>query len=594
MKIIAPKRLMESVFPTVRNGGIFNASSLDLQFARTKTLDSRITFTRASSGTFVGSDGVIRTAVTNLLLRSEEFDNASWNSASGARSVTADSIAAPNGLTVADTVTADGTNAPHFVSQSVTVTAQSYAFSVFAKKDTEDVIYLRAFVALGQANVGFNLTSGTVVAEANGGVGRITAYPNGWYRCTMIFTPLAATGNVGIYVKDVVANTGSGSLHLWGAQLEQSPTVGEYIPTTSTINSAPRFDHNPTTGESLGLLVEEQRTNLLLQSENITTTWTNFNSTDAGNTAASPDGANTADTLIPDNGVTNGLIRQDVSGLADSTTYTFSVFLKAAGLTNISAQFYSKSNTFHGSRMLNTSDGTFSGSDSVGVSSVIAYPSGWYRLILTNLGSGTGATTPTVRLVCTSTGNGTSGVYVWGAQLEAGAFPTSYIPTTTATVTRSADVASITGTNFSSWYRQDEGTVFVRAATFSPGTVLTHAISGGTFNESIYANFSGGNSFRGANVLDAGVGQANSISTFTGLIASVGVNDALAFQADNFGESLNGLATRTDNTGTIPTVDRLFIGSNWTGNGSFLNGTIKRLTYWPQRLSNSTLQQITQ
>jgi hypothetical protein len=65
MKIIAPKRLMESVFPTVRNGGIFNTSSLDLQFARTKTLDPRITFTRASSGTFVGSDGLIKTATTN-------------------------------------------------------------------------------------------------------------------------------------------------------------------------------------------------------------------------------------------------------------------------------------------------------------------------------------------------------------------------------------------------------------------------------------------------------------------------------------------------------------------------------------------------
>ena len=65
MKVISPKRLMESVFPTVRNGGIFNTSSLDLQFARTKTLDPRITFTRASSGTYVGSDGLIKTATTN-------------------------------------------------------------------------------------------------------------------------------------------------------------------------------------------------------------------------------------------------------------------------------------------------------------------------------------------------------------------------------------------------------------------------------------------------------------------------------------------------------------------------------------------------
>jgi hypothetical protein len=65
-----------------------------------------------------------------------------------------------------------------------------------------------------------------------------------------------------IYLADTGSRTvtDSGGIYLWGAQLEQSATVGEYIPTTSTINSAPRFDHNPTTGESLGLLVEEART----------------------------------------------------------------------------------------------------------------------------------------------------------------------------------------------------------------------------------------------------------------------------------------------------------------------------------------------
>ena len=70
-------------------------------------------------------------------------------------------------------------------------------------------------------------------------------------------------------------------------------------------------------------------------------------------------------------------------------------------------------------------------------------------------------------------GNGTSGIYLWGAQLEEGAFPSSYIPTTTAAATRSADVASITGTAFSGWYRQDEGTFYGEATGLSGGATIT-------------------------------------------------------------------------------------------------------------------------
>jgi hypothetical protein len=425
MKIIAPKRLMVSVFPTVRNGGIFNASSLDLQFARTKTLDPRVTFTRASSGTFVGSDGLIKTATTN----------------------------------------------------------------------------------------------------------------------------------------------------------------------------ESRFDHNPTTRESLGLLVEESRTNLLLQSNEFNTTWTNSNSSETATAGIAPDGTNTAWELrdTSDASAAAHSLTQSVP-FTSGNAYTFTVWMKAGTLNEGGIAIPSAAFGAVLINRINLSTGAVISTSVNSTTVVTPFGNGWYRIALTATATATASGSVQIRPMnggTTYIGTGTGTVLIWGAQLEAASFPTSYIPTTTATVTRSADVASITGASFSSWYRQDEGTVFVRAATFSPGTVLTHAISGGTFNESIYANFSGGNSFRGANVLDAGVAQATSISTFTGLIASDGVNDALAFQADNFGESLNGLATRTDNTGTIPTVDRLFIGSNWTGNGSFLNGTIKRLTYWPQRLSNSTLQEIT-
>ena len=454
MKVISPKRLLESVFPTVRNGSIFNASSLDLQFARTKTLDPRVTFTRASSGTYVGSDGLIKTATTNLLLRSEEFNDAVWGKVGG--SLTTNAIAAPDEQTTADLFTEDTGTGQHDVRvTSPTLTdATTYTFSVYARANGRQLQIIYPLNTAGHGAV-FNLSNGTFTLVGGTAAASITLVNNGWYRCSCTATRAGGSGtnNIRLLTNNGTTNnyTGDGvsGFYLWGAQLEQSSTVGEYIPTTSTINSAPRFDHNPTTGESLGLLVEEQRSNLLVQSENFGTTWTSFGNTVAINTASAPDGQTTADTLVPNNGQgTSGVTQVVPAGLADSTVYTFSVFIKFAGLTAFNLQFYNKANTFFGSRNLNPQTGLLSGSEFGGTTSVVAYPNGWYRLILANLNSGTGATAPNARIVCSATGDGVSGAYIWGAQVEAGAFPTSYIPTTTAAATRSADVASITGSNF--------------------------------------------------------------------------------------------------------------------------------------------------
>jgi hypothetical protein len=242
---------------------------------------------------------------------------------------------------------------------------------------------------------------------------------------------------------------GTSGIYLWGAQLEQSTTVGEYIPTTSTINSAPRFDHDPTTGESLGLLVEEQRTNIFLQSERIDQSpWTLTLASVVAETSVLPNGGNSAYKLVPDSGSGAGLCRQNPT-LADNTVYTISIFAKAAGFSQFFIQLFDKAGTFAQSRTIDLSTGGVSGSETgSSITSAVNYGNGWYRLILANVNSLSGATTPNVRFRVAGTGDGTSGIYFWGAQLEAGSFPTSYIPTTAATATRAADVASISGSNF--------------------------------------------------------------------------------------------------------------------------------------------------
>jgi hypothetical protein len=582
---------MESVFPTVRNGGIFNTSSLDLQFARTKTLDPRITFTRASSGTYVGSDGLIKTATTNLLLRSEELSNATW--AKDFTVATADQATAPNGTLTADKVAEDSTTNFHAISQYVSGFASGAvaSLSIYAKAAGRTKFRIQTDSTGGSGTADFDLsavtaTSGTGVFSA----GSIQAVGDGWYRCSVRCTTSGA-GAIGLKVilaattyGTSYAGDGTSGLFLWGAQLEQSSTVGEYIPTTSTINSAPRFDHNPTTGESLGLLVEEQRTNLLTASEAMhTSPWGLAAATAVANDGVAPDGTTTADKVISTGG---GVFRAGV-GVANSTAYTYSVFLKhVAGTGVVSAVGFERfgSTPLAGTSSFNLLTGAIVNGAAVQSSSITRYPNNWYRVSVT--ATSTDVTTTVVNYAAAS-GNE---FLIWGAQLETGAFPTSYIPTTTATVTRSADVASITGANFSSWYRQDEGTVFAEVAlngrrASSPFVQFEDATAGDRIQLRQSAD--------AANVFAQATDGASASPGIASTAFAVGTNFKIAFatKASDYAASIGGATASASSTlTTIPTVDRLTFSSSFNPPAA---GTIRRLTYWPSRLANNVLQEIT-
>ena len=161
----------------------------------------------------------------------------------------------------------------------------------------------------------------------------------------------------------------------------------------------------------------------------------------------------------------------------------------------------------------------------------------------------------------------------------------SYIPTTTAAVTRSADVVSITGSAFSSWYRQDEGCLFVLSdfplSSFGTSAQLA---SDSTGEITIRANTPNTQALIVANSANQYVSNIPNTSRFRG---------ALAFKQNNAGFSLNGSVPLFDATTDIPSPTELLIGRRFAGD-RYLNGTINRLVFWPQRLANSTLQAITQ
>jgi len=246
------------------------------------------TFTRASQGYYTNADGtltlfgsgamrrgnrgvLIEGARTNLLLRSQEFDNASW--AKNDTTVTANATTAPDGTATAEKLIAAATNAVHNVTQAVTIaTATTYTFSAFCKAGE----YGFAVITTGESggaglsvrNAIVNLTTGALISETVTGMTVITALSNGWYRISV--TTAATTGGGAPTFRIAVANTGSASAYLgdgtsgiflWGAQLEAASFPSSYIPTTTTsvLRSADVLTYTAGLTYGLGLWAEFER-----------------------------------------------------------------------------------------------------------------------------------------------------------------------------------------------------------------------------------------------------------------------------------------------------------------------------------------------
>jgi hypothetical protein len=365
---------------------------------------------------------------------------------------------------------------------------------------------------------------------------------------------------------------------------------------TAAANEA-RFDHNPVTGESLGLLIEEQRTNLLLRSAEFdNVSWGKNNATITANSIAAPDDTLTADKLSATLNNSFALATHTVT-INAANPYTVTVFAKAGEFSWLLLKQDSGSapGSAYRSAWFNLSTGVIGTVESGLTASIQAFPNGWYRCSITYQLNGSGTSTVSPHIASTdgsnlvSGANGSKGIYIWGAQLEAGAFPTSYIPTTTAAVTRSADVASITGANFSSWYNQSAGTIFmdykrslyVGNAYPSPW-VIRDSVPGAYLNGiQVYAE--AGNSYDRLSGTNIGTTPAVTLSNPLGRTDK----NVATFTSGSLNMAINGtLGTQSSsNIYASGSVNRFEIGTGFT---------FKRLTYWPSRLPNQTLQTITQ
>lgn len=371
-------------------------------------------------------------------------------------------------------------------------------------------------------------------------------------------------------------------------------TTATFVGSNGLIQSAainaPRFDYNPGTLAAIGLLIEEARTNLMLQSEDFATTWASVGATITTNTTVAPDGATTGDTIAAS--TTASYVRQAVTFTGDGSK-SYSVFVKAGTATASRLVLRDTTPTAvnRGGVNLTWTAGVPSGvaTDGGTLEGIDAYPNGWYRVRA--VATGVVAANANEFRFSPDTAVGTNNTIFWGAQTENGAFATSYIPTTTAQVTRTADIAVMTGTNFSSWYNASEGT-FVATFEASPNTFTTYvaASNGVVAQNSMHMDNDGAGNMRAAYYS----GSVAVALLGLGAVGTIGaVNKmASAYRLNDFSASRNGGAVVTDTLGAVPVgVVQLNIGADPSGAATNVSNThIRSIAYYNTRLPNTQLQ----
>lgn len=478
----------------------------------------------------------------------------------------------PNGLTGAVEVTATAGNGT--LLSSLSLLASPYTFSIWLKRKTG---------------------TGTVEITVDGTTYVTAAVTSTWTRFSTTLTPTAGTKTPGIRIV-----TNGDAVYTYGAQLSDSASLDTYVPNyfaapTAAAYYGPRLDYDSSTLAAKGLLVEEQRTNLFLYSEDFANAaWTKSAATISSGSTESPDGTVDASKIVESATLGTHFILQSRTSTA-SAAHTTTLFVKAAERSIIRLQLDDGSAngafcTYNltGTPVLTTS---VFGTGSAASASATLIANGWYRCSLSCIPATTGTT---VRLVAylgnnsgvfNYTGDGTSGLNIWGAQIEAGSFATSYIPTTSATVTRSADVAQVSTQAFP--YSASEGTLVVAADFIGQSSGVTHIAA---LSDGLPTNFmtirrpSTGEANLVVN--DGGSSQVN--ITGQAIVNNVVFKNSAAYKLNDYAFAGNGLLLGTDTSATVPISSVLSLGN--IANVLTVSGHIRQITYIPRRLTNAELQ----
>ena len=539
--------------------------------------------TRATTATRVNSAGLVELVPYNLVGYSEQFNNAAW-ATNLLPTITANTTTAPNGTLTADTIAAGGANSGVYQVPTVS-TGAAYSFSVYVKNvSSATAITIGCDLNPINATLSFNAVSGTITSVGAGiTASSVTNEGDGWFR---VFGTYVATNTPNTFV---LFGGGVMSFAVWGAQLVEGSVAKPYQKTETRLN-IPRLDYS--NGTCPSLLVEPQRTNFITYSEDVNSCFpSKSNTTVTSNSTTSPDGTINAD-LVAFTGANAYVLRgQTVNA---TTTYTMSVFVKNNNFASGENLIFNMSDGIIGGLKANidvfNKTATFSGAGGAYTNisgKVEDYGNGWFRVICTGTSIAGGGGWYEI-----ATAGITRSCYLWGMSLEVGSYATSYIPTTSASVTRNADVISKTG--ISSLIGQTEGVVFVdfdcrsSANTGSYDTILNISTD---VNNSIDILKNNTTAELYIFAINGGTIQVNSVGIAgTNVLGSHKV--ALAYKNNDYVCYLDGVQVFTDTSASVPTCSNLFLGQYISGSTQ-LGGGIKAAALWKTRLTNTQLAQLT-
>jgi len=567
----------------VKDGNLLAAKETNGRFK-----NAEFTVTRGTDATYVGKDGLIKTAsFYNILPYSEDFSQSAWQKSN--ITLTPNSITSPDGILNAYKLTKPTSSQPRLFELSVYPTTGVHTFTSFYKNLDGDSVLIRLDAGNNTANCNVDLTTNTLVnSGANIISSNITQLSDGWIRVSVTANILSTS-----WVLDA-ANlfdlSVDSSVYIWGAQLVEGTEALDYQYTNGK-EGIPRIDFTDNTDGHL--LLEPESRNLIPYSEDFSE-WSNVYTILTPN-QSSPDGSNNAFIIEDENATAYRKVDETIT--TNATPHTFSVFIKKK-TSAVSSYSGIQMGTGFSYVVFDSFNGTYYEHDNTNYDNVEVqdFNSNWWRLKLT----ATVTTSTRVALwgaistSATNINNGATGSETfYGAQLEELPYATSYIPTSGSTVTRDAEIC--TGAGEAADFNSEEGVLYAEIAKAQDDNdnFIVMSLNNDASNSdanSVTIGFDNGQDFYFRVKSPSGTYINATISANENQFYKV----ALKYKSGDIAVWIDGVEVLTSTDTYTFAVDLDNLSFDLNGNGTLpFYGKVKGIKVYKEALSDTDLQNLT-